>query len=80
MKTLDYSEFPVNLGRLITENGCSVKDIADKLLVSPQAVYKWMNGESIPQLDKIVNLSDILNVSILDIIPVTELDKWDRSL
>lgn len=31
--------------------------------VTPQAVYKWLNGQSIPSLDKIQVLADWLNVS-----------------
>ena len=31
--------------------------------VTPQASYKWLNGQSIPSLDKIQVLADWLNVS-----------------
>lgn len=31
--------------------------------VTPQAIYKWLNGQSIPSLDKIQVLADWLNVS-----------------
>ena len=31
--------------------------------VTPQAIYKWLNGQSIPSLDKIQVLAEWLNVS-----------------
>ena len=31
--------------------------------VTPQAIYKWLNGQSIPSFDKIQVLADWLNVS-----------------
>lgn len=31
--------------------------------VTPQAIYKWLNGQSIPSLDKIQVLAQWLNVS-----------------
>ena len=74
MKTFDYNGFSKNLGRLINEKNIRVKDVADQLGVTPQAVYKWMNGDAFPDYEKLVGLTDVLGVSLEDIFPIIELD------
>lgn len=44
-------------------NGWSQEDLAEKLNISRQSVSKWESGASIPDLDKIVKLSSLFNVS-----------------
>ena len=43
------------------------EDIAEKLGVTRQSVAKWEAGESIPDLDKCKQLSDIFGVSLDDL-------------
>ena len=45
-----------------------IKELAKMMSVSPQAVYKWICGESLPSLENVVLLSSILNVPIDDLI------------
>ena len=35
---------------------------------TPQAIYKWMRGDTMPTIDNIVVLADVLGVEICDII------------
>ena len=55
------------LAEKITEerkkNGWSQEELADKLGVSRQAVSKWESAGSIPELQKIIQLSELFNVS-----------------
>lgn len=37
---------------------------------TPQAVYKWLSGKSLPSLDNFVILSRLLNTSIEDILVI----------
>jgi hypothetical protein len=37
---------------------------------NPQAVYKWLNGKSLPNVDNLVILSRVLHTSIEDILVV----------
>jgi transcriptional regulator with XRE-family HTH domain len=46
------------------EKGMSQEKLADKIGVSRQAVAKWETGQSCPDLDKIIALSDLLGVSV----------------
>lgn len=55
------------LGDKITElrkrNGWSQEELAEKLNLSRQSVSKWENGTSIPDLDRILKLSELFDVS-----------------
>lgn len=57
-----------NLGErlytLRTNKEMSQGDLAEKLDVSRQTVSKWENNMSIPELDKIISLSEVFDVSV----------------
>lgn len=57
-----------NLGErlyeLRTKNEMSQGDLAEKLDVSRQTISKWENSMSIPELDKIISLSNLFGVSV----------------
>ncbi len=60
------------IGKLIAEKGYTVKDIQKVFgFAAPQAIYKWLHGESIPTIDNLVILADFLNVTI-DMLLVVE--------
>ncbi len=44
-------------------NGMSQEALAEKLDVSRQSVSKWETGESVPDIDRIIKLSEIFGVS-----------------
>lgn len=45
------------------KEGWSQEDLAEKLGVSRQAISKWESAQSLPDLNKLLNLSDIFGVS-----------------
>jgi len=45
--------------KLRTEKNLSQGDLADRLEVSRQSVSKWENNNAVPDLDKIIALSEI---------------------
>jgi len=49
---------------LRSRNGISQEELAEKLGISRQSVSKWESGQSIPDLKKLIILSDIYNVTI----------------
>lgn len=49
--------------RLRTEQGMSQESFGDMLGVSRQSVSKWETDQSVPELDKIVAISEMLGVS-----------------
>ena len=57
----------MNLSNKIYEmrkaHGLSQEQLAEKLGVSRQSVSKWESGESIPELERLVEISKLFNVS-----------------
>lgn len=51
-----------------TEKGMSQGDLADALGVSRQSISKWETNRSVPELDKLVKLSEIFGVSLDELI------------
>lgn len=50
--------------RLRMERGLSQEDLADQLEVSRQSISKWENGSSVPELEKLLKLSDLFEVTL----------------
>ena len=62
-----------NIIRLREENHMSVKDLQDIFgFTTPQAIYKWQQGATLPSIDNLVMLAKIFNVHIEDIIVTDE--------
>ncbi len=53
---------------LRTQNNLSQGDLANELNVSRQSISKWENGNSTPDLEKIVKLAEIFKVSLDELI------------
>ena len=49
-------------------NNISQEGLANLLKVSRQSISKWESGESLPQLDKIVELSKIFKISVDELV------------
>ena len=45
------------------QKGMSQKQLAEQLMISPQAVSRWEQDENLPDLDNILRLSNIFDVS-----------------
>lgn len=51
------------------ERGYSVKDIQKRFgFETPQAVYKWIRGKALPNIDNLMILADFLGVTVDDIL------------
>ena len=45
------------------QKGWSQEDLAERLDISRQSVSKWESGTSVPDLDKIIKVSELFQVS-----------------
>lgn len=71
MPMINVQKTGENIKRIMEENDCSVRMLQSYLgFNTPQAIYKWIHGTSIPQIDNIVILSSLFNVKIDDILVV----------
>ena len=52
--TIDIQQTGANIKALRKAAGIKVKDVADMLGVSPQAVAKWQAGTALPTIDNLV--------------------------
>lgn len=57
-------EFHKQLKSYRTESGITQDELASKLYVTRQAISKWESGESTPDMNNLVKLADIFNVSL----------------
>ena len=53
-----------NIYRLRTEKNMSQGDLADALDVSRQSVSKWENNSAVPELEKLIKMSEIFGVTL----------------
>ncbi len=53
-----------NIYRLRTERNLSQGDLAEALDVSRQSVSKWENNAAVPELDKLIRLSQIFGITL----------------
>ena len=53
-----------NIYRLRTEKNMSQGDLADALDVSRQSVSKWENNNAVPDLERLIKMSQLFGVSL----------------
>ena len=56
--------FGQKLKILLKDNGMTQEDLAERLEVSRQAVGKWVNNKGIPEVGKIIQISELFGVSM----------------
>lgn len=65
LKTLEHNE---TVGKRIRQNriakNISQIELAGKLGISPQAVSRWELGRSLPHAEKLLRLSEILEITV----------------
>ena len=58
-----------NIAALREQRGISVRDLQNLLgFATPQSIYKWQRGETLPTIENLVALARILSVSIDEIL------------
>lgn len=71
MPAIDMAKTGQNIVVLRKKAGLSVKDLQDVFgFGTPQAIYKWQNGITLPTIDNLVVLAGLLKVKIDDILIV----------
>ena len=73
MPMINMQKTGANIKMLMKQNNNKVIQIQDILgFNTPQAIYKWLRGESMPTIDNMVILATLLNTTIDNII-ITEM-------
>ena len=69
-----------NIVRLRTQKNWSQGDLADELEISRQSVSKWETDASIPELDKLLKLSEFFGVTLDELVRGEEVPKTETAL
>ena len=73
MPNIDMIRTGQNIIRLREEKNMSVKELQDIFgFTTPQAIYKWQQGATLPSIDNLVMLAKVFQVHIEDIIVTDE--------
>ncbi len=60
-----------NISRLRKAKGLTIKEIQETMgFNTPQAIYKWQNGASLPSLENLIVLADLLETDISNILVI----------
>lgn len=71
MPVIDMEETGKNIEALRKKQQLTVRDLQEIFgFETPQAIYKWQHGVSLPSVDNLVILSIVLKVKIDDILVV----------
>ncbi len=73
--TIDMVKTGQNIQNLRQNAGLTVKDLQDILgFATPQAIYKWQHGVTMPTLDNLIVLSVVFQVRMDDILVTNHQD------
>lgn len=58
-----------NIQQLIKKSGIPIKELYHLFgFTTPQAIYKWQHGDSVPTVDNLMILADVLKVTMDEIV------------
>lgn len=68
MFNIDKQEFGAFVTILRKENGMTQKELAERLFISDKAVSKWETGVSVPNIDLLMPLANVLGVTVTELL------------
>ena len=69
MPVIDLAATGLNIARLRLRAGLTVRDLQDIFgFGTPQAIYKWQRGDTLPTVDNLAVLAVVFGVKIDDIL------------
>lgn len=76
--SIDKNRFAEFLSELRKEKGYTQKELAAKLFISDKAVSKWERGLSLPDTALLIPLSEVLGVTVTELLKGEHLQKDSR--
>ena len=73
-------EFEKKLFELRKQKGISQEELADKLNISRQTLSKWELGNSTPDMEKLILLSDYFDISLDELVFGNKLETYKETL
>jgi transcriptional regulator with XRE-family HTH domain len=76
MPVIDLAATGLNIAHLRVRAGLRVRDLQDIFgFGTPQAIYKWQRGDTLPTVDNLAVLAAVFGVKIDDILVFEENDR-----
>lgn len=82
MFNIDKQSFGIFVATLRKEKGITQKELAERLYISDKAVSKWETGVSVPNIDLLMPLADILGVTVTELLMCQRMEQdnaWNRT-
>lgn len=73
-------KFCEKLQMIRKSNNLSQEQLADKLNISRQAVSKWESGQGYPEIDKLIHISKIFEISLDELLKKETIDNGNIEL
>ncbi len=74
MITIDMKATGLNIKSIMKSKGMKVSEVQNTMgFNNPQSIFKWMRGDSMPTIDNMVILADLLGVTIDQIVVTTKM-------
>lgn len=70
-------ELSYNIQRLRKMNGLSQEELAEAVDVSRQAVAKWESGQCYPDINRLIIISNIFNVTLDELVKGCDIDNCE---
>ena len=72
MPVIDMQATGMNIKKIIKDKGFKISDVQVRCgFNTPQAIFKWLRGDSMPSIDNLVILADMFDIPIDRIIVIT---------
>lgn len=65
---IEKKKFGTFIAMLRKEKGMTQRELAERLFISDKAVSKWETGTSVPNIDLLMPLADILGVTVTELL------------
>ncbi len=74
MPVIDVKATGANIKHIIKARGLRIAEVQERCgFNTPQAIFKWMRGDTVPTIDNLIILADMLDVTLDQIIIVTRI-------
>lgn len=74
MPVIDTAATGANIKAMMKERGIKIADIQERCgFNTPQAIFKWMRGDTVPTIDNMIIIADMFGVTIDAIIVVNRI-------
>ena len=66
MRKINLEATASKIKSLMKKNNISVIQLAEYTMVSKGAVYKWLHGSSLPDIENLIAMSDLFSVKTIE--------------